>query len=74
MSKIERGLLKGYLGPAHVMLEWGPGHYTKYYAREVTTLYSIEHDITWCNVSDDATVHYLVPHKSRRTDLIHGYI
>lgn len=41
--------VKAYLKPSNIMLEWGAGGSTMYFAKFVKELHSIEHIEKWCN-------------------------
>lgn len=47
MSQTEIAMIKSYLKPQHIMLEWGSGGSTHYFPTFVEKYYSIEHDLTW---------------------------
>ena len=47
MGESEIAMIRGYLGPSHVMLEWGAGGSTVYYPQFVAEYFSIEHDPAW---------------------------
>ena len=48
ISDDELVFLRTFLGPGKVMLEFGSGGSTSYFAPMVSKLYSIEHNRTWC--------------------------
>jgi len=49
MCKEDINFIESFLSPTDIMLEWGSGGSTMYFAPKVSKYYSIEHDVTWSN-------------------------
>ena len=47
MCKEDINFIESFLSPTDIMLEWGSGGSTMYFAPKVSKYYSIEHDVTW---------------------------
>jgi hypothetical protein len=47
MGNEEIAMIRSYLSPADVMLEWGAGGSTLFYSQFVMAYYSVEHDPGW---------------------------
>ena len=66
MSQEEIALIKKYLKPEYVSLEWGSGGSTAYFSQYVKEWHSIEHNKDWYEkvsqeLPDNVTIYYVGP-------------
>lgn len=78
MSKCQINLIKSYLTPKDIMLEYGAGGSTLYFSKYVKQYISIEHDINWINqlkthnLNNNIQLHYCAPNNRIKLPIWQG--